>query len=102
VPDRDQFRDYYSRLSALGLAPEIVDIRDDKLIAPSLVTLAEWEAAHLSSDERNAMGRRLVALLEQVHAAGFCHRDTDIRKLRRATWGSAAYRSEIRDAELPA
>jgi len=69
---------YYSRLSDLGLAPEIIDVAETKLITLRCVPLENWLRPDRSKSERLAMGRLLYRRLEELHGHGICHRDMHV------------------------
>ena len=75
----EEFLDYYGRLAANHLAPEIIGTTEDVLRIRKCQTLRQWVDARPAPEEVQAMGIKVVELLEHVHELGFCHRDAHIR-----------------------
>jgi hypothetical protein len=70
-----RFVSVYRRLSAAGLAPEVVDVSDGTIVSRKCATLTAWLQATPSTQELAAMGGSLVERLEEMHRYGICHRD---------------------------
>ena len=68
--------DHYLRLSNAGLAPRVIEVTDDEIVAERHQTLAEWLATHTDKPARDEMSRRVKHLLTRVHSeVQLCHRD---------------------------
>jgi hypothetical protein len=64
---------FYTRLSALGLSPELVAATDEELVSRWYQPLWDWLAENPA--ELNPMGRLVVARVKELHGHGICHRD---------------------------
>jgi thiamine kinase-like enzyme len=65
---------YYKRLSELALAPEIVSVTADQLVAHWYPPLPCW-GTNRSLEELIDMGLSVLRRVEELHGHGVCHRD---------------------------
>lgn len=74
--------EFYQRLSAMGAAPEVVEVTDDEIVAMKHRTLTEWLTQSPSKAEKDKMAAKIRDLLRRVHQeGGICHRDIHVRNV---------------------
>lgn len=76
-----RFVHYYRRLSDLGLAPRILEVTDSEIVTELHPTLRQWLDGGPSVEERDAMARKLIARIEEIHRHGICHRDLHVENV---------------------
>jgi hypothetical protein len=78
-PYSGQTAAHYQRLSDVGLAPALVMVTQNEIMALLRGTLEDWLAAGPSQDDKDSMAVRIRDLLRAVHEkAGICHRDVHV------------------------